>query len=269
MLKAASAILKSETRLIKFIQKEYVEDEKSWGEVALRLGTYANRLRRFAKKHKIKSRDKSEAQSLALRQGRHKHPTKGKVRSEETKIKISESVAAHWKGMTPEEWEHRRNMGREQWDRMSEADKKKMLKAASEGVREASKFGSKLEKYLLKALKSAGFRIEFHKERFIGSTKLHLDLFAPDLMTIIEIDGPAHFFPIWGIESLNRHIVADKKKNGMLLENGYVVVRVKHITKSLSQKQMRDVTTELTGILRTLEVKRPVHKRKRLIEIEV
>ncbi len=262
-------ILNSETKLLEFIEKEYSVNNRSWGEIAKELGTYPNKVRRFAVKNGVVSRDKGDAQSAALKSGRHKHPTKGTVRDESTRIKISESVAANWKSISPEEWERRRQTGREQWEAMSEEDKQKMFAAASEGVRKASKDGSKLEKYLYKALTKAGFRLEYHKERFISNTKLHLDLFAPDLMTIIEIDGPAHFFPIWGVESLRRHILADKKKNGLLLEGGYVVVRVKHITKSLSQKQMRDVAKELTEILRALEVKRPTKKIERLIEIEV
>jgi len=71
----------------KILQEMYVEKKMSFADIASEYGTYANKIRRDAVSLKIKIRDKSEAQKNALITGKHKHPTKGTTRSEDTKIK--------------------------------------------------------------------------------------------------------------------------------------------------------------------------------------
>ena len=73
------------------LHKYYVEQTKSFQEIADMYDTYPNKLRRDAKKFGIKIRTKSEAQKLALETGKHKHPTKGTTRKESTKNKIGKS----------------------------------------------------------------------------------------------------------------------------------------------------------------------------------
>ena len=73
----------------KFIVKEYVENNKSTYEISESLGTYPNKVRRTLVKLGVKLRDKSKAQSTAIKSGRHKHPTQGTERSENDKVKIS------------------------------------------------------------------------------------------------------------------------------------------------------------------------------------
>ena len=59
---------------------------------------------------------------------------------------------------------------------------------------------------------------------FNKNENLEIDLFIPALKTAIEIDGPAHFLPIWGQQSLERHIRADAQKAGLLINRGFVVL---------------------------------------------
>ena len=93
-------------------------------------------------------------------------------------------------------------------------------------------------------------------------------MFLPDLKTAIEVDGPSHFFPIWGEESLARNLRADSQKTGLLITSGFAIIRVKHTSKHLSKKQMRDLWGELSRVLERLKKRFP-SKSKRLIEIEV
>ena len=67
-----------------FLMKEYVDNERSTYDLAKELGTYPNKISRALKALGVPMRDKSSAQSAALSSGRHKHPTKGKKRSEAT-----------------------------------------------------------------------------------------------------------------------------------------------------------------------------------------
>ena len=85
-------------------------------QIAEKLGTYPNKIRRLLKKHGIDLRTSSDAQKNALGTGRASHPTQGTPRSEETKQKISDSQGAVWDSLNEEEKEHRSQIGKESWE---------------------------------------------------------------------------------------------------------------------------------------------------------
>jgi len=223
----------SDSEKIKLLTQEYGSRNRSFPDIASDYDTYANKLRRDALKFKIPIRDRSEAQKNALATGRHKHPTKGTTRSEETKQKIGASVLTFWEDMSEDELEIRKKKFKEQWDKLSDEDRKAMQQAANEAVRLASKNGSKLEKFMFSGLVEAGYRVEFHKEESLVNTRLQIDLFLPELKTAIEIDGPSHFLPVWGEQTLKRNKTYDSKKEGLLLGKGLALIRVKQ-TKDFS-----------------------------------
>lgn len=251
-----------------YVIKCYVEDKDSIHSIAKRLGTYPNKIRRILIKYNVKLRSKSEAQKQALKSGRHTHPTKGKKRSSETKFKISESVYDYWQNMSDEDYERRQEIGRELWNKMSEAEKKSLRKAASKGMREAAKHGSKIEQFLKKTLSEHGYTVLYHKKGLIINEDLELDMFIPQLRTAIEIDGPSHFLPIWGEERLKKHIRSDANKTGLLLSEGYVLIRVKYMCKNLSNKTKRQIAGSILESLDKISNKFP-DKDDRLIELEV
>ena len=85
----------------------------------------------------------------------------------------------------------------------------------------------------------------------IPAEKLEIDLYIPRLKTIIEVDGPSHFLPIWGEEKLQKQVNADLRKSGVLLSKGYVVIRVKSLgQESLAKKEslIEQVLTHLSEI---------------------
>ena len=84
----------------KWCNKQYWTLERSIGDIAEELDTYPNKVRRALKKHGINLRDKGTAQAVALKKGRSSHPTKDKGHSEESKLKISESVAQSWENLS-------------------------------------------------------------------------------------------------------------------------------------------------------------------------
>ena len=91
-----------------------------------------------------------------------------------------------------------------------------------------------------------GYSVIFHKKGLVPNDKLEVDIFLPTLKLAIEIDGPAHFLPIWGEESLQKHIRADAEKAGLLIARGYAILRVKNVIRNLSAKNMRDA---LEGVI--------------------
>ena len=256
-----------------FIQKykeliidRYVSQEKSTYEIAQEIGTYPNKIRRTLNTLGVPLRDRSSAQTVAIKQGRHEHPTRGKKRTESEKIAISNGMSSFWGNMEEEERDRRSQLSKKQWEEMSDEDKANLRKLAAEAVRKASKEGSKIEKFIYKGLTEAGYQTIFHKKGLVSNQNMEIDIFLPTLKIAIEVDGPAHFLPIWGEASL-QHIRADAQKAGLLISSGYAIVRVKNLTKNVSNKHMRDALDKVMATVAQIEAKFPP-KTKRLIEIE-
>ena len=228
--------------------QEYIDKSLSFAEIAKTYGTYANKLRRDAIKFDIPIRNKSAAQKVALESGRHEHPTKGKIRSEETKNKIGMSVLESWENIDEKELLRRKQTAADNWNKLSDDDKYNRLQSANQAVRKASKVGSKLEKFLMEQLTNDGYRVEFHKEQVLSNTKLQIDLFLPMIRTAIEVDGPSHFDPVWGDDALQKNKRYDDKKNGLILGKDLVLIRIKQ-TKDFSKSRGIKIYQELKSII--------------------
>ena len=98
----------------------------------------------------------------------------------------------------------------------------------------------------------AGYTVDFSQQKLNSNEKLEIDLYIPKLKTIIEIDGPSHFFPIWGEEKLQKQIKADLQKSGRILSRGYAIIRVKVIGKvNLVNKEK--LISNITQTLKSIE----------------
>ena len=230
--------------------------------------TYPNRIRRILIRYGKELNDRSTAQKNAIKTGRSKHPTEGTKRDSEVKNKISEGVYRSWKNLSEAERQNRVDKSRVQWYNMTEQERENLRSAAAMAVRKASIDGSKMENFIMVELTRLGWDVIFHKTGLIPSEHLEVDIFLPAINTAIEIDGPAHFYPIWGEANLQKHVKADAHKSGLLLAQGFVIIRIKHLTKSLSEKHKRDVLIQLVELLQKLSDKFP-SKSKRYIELEV
>ena len=253
-----------------WLSHQYDNLGRSYADIAKELGTYPQAIRRACKKLGIKPRNKSEAQKNALAQGTARHPTAGVRRSDAVRLKISEGVSHKWSSLSPEELKSRSDKSREQWKNMSAAQKQEMKELAGKAIRAAAKDGSKLEKSLMVNLTNVGYIVEYHKEKSLANQRLQLDIFLPEQSVAIEIDGPSHFLPIWGEDALRRTMRADLEKNGLLIINGVVVLRVKCLNPHLnvSQKTERDLFNAVITHLKEIEKNFPPPD-KRIIEIEV
>ncbi len=246
----------SKEEKLSIIKDLYLTKKQSFAEIAQEYNTYANKIRRDASSLGIKIRSKSQAQKNALQQGKHKHPTKGTKRSEETKDKIGKTVMETWENTDDTEREKRREKSRQIWNQMPEIKKQNMIKAANLAVRESSKEGSKLEKHILKQLLAAGYKVDFHKEQSLVTTKLQIDLFLPTMNIAIEVDGPSHFLPVWGEEVLQRNITYDNKKTGLILGKGLKLIRIKQ-AKDFSNARANLICEKLCDLLS--EIKQNKH----------
>ena len=231
-----------------YYQKEYTNNNKSWGQIAKQLKTYSNKVRRDAAKLGISSRDKSEAQKIAISAGRSKHPTEGMMRNSATKKKISESQGKVWDNLTEEEREYRSEIGKNAWDKKTEKEKEDFFEKSTQAIQKASKEGSLTEISLFKYLTEQGLKVYKHKEQTLQNEKFHIDLYIPSHRTAIEIDGPVHFEPIFGQEKLMNRQAADLSKNGLILSEGLVLIRVK-LDRRMSQRYLRTIRTQIMNIL--------------------
>jgi very-short-patch-repair endonuclease len=259
---------KHDMKTLEWRVRQYTKNLRSIGDIATELGVPKSTLRRQLIKDGIELRTKSQAQKAALKTGRSEHPTEGKPMSEDTKVKISEAVSKLFAELSADEKKARSDAAKKQWNRLSADQKRELLSLAREASRKAAKEGSKLEKFLREGLTNAGFVVKYHVEGLIPREKLQIDIFLPEMRTVIEVDGPSHFEPIWGAENLNRNKRSDAHKTGLLIERDFVVVRIKQLQKSLSKKMMRDILDKLLETLDRVKAKRPSDK-KRLIELEV
>lgn len=236
------------------IQNLYINDKLSFSSIADEHKTYANKVRRDAKKFKIPIRDKSEAQKNALDTGKHKHPTKGTIRDNSVKDKIGKGVMKSWENLSSEKIEQRRLKSKQNWENLDINTQADILKKANDGVRIASKQGSKLEKYLLNRLIKDGFKVDFHKEQVLSNTKLQIDLFLPIIVTAIEVDGPSHFEPVWGEKSLKKSRKYDSNKEGLIFGNGWKLIRVKQ-TKDFSKSRSDFIYVKLLESIQQIKNK--------------
>ena len=124
---------------------------------------------------------------------------------------------------------NRSNKAKAQWQAMSDIEKSNLRQAAHQALRNSSKTGSKLEKFLLSKLIEAGYKTEFHKEQILSNTKLQIDIYVADTNTAIEVDGPSHFKAVWGNESLARNQKYDQNKNGLIIGKGMRLIRIKQL----------------------------------------
>lgn len=247
---------------------ELYETGSSTYQIAEHFETYPNKIRRILTKNGVRLKSRSQAQKNALGNGRAKHPTVGTKRTKEERLKISSSVHEYWLSMSEDEYQHRCDEAKRRWHSMSAEERDRICSMAIKAIQKAGKEGSKMEKFLVQALNERGYSVEFHKKNLIPTQNLEIDLYIPSLKTIIEIDGPSHFFPIWGEEKLRKQIISDNQKSGIILSKGYIIIRVKNLANFVSLGKKEDLINNVVTQLESIERKFPP-KSKRFIEIEL
>jgi very-short-patch-repair endonuclease len=211
-------------------------------------------------------RSRSDAQKAALDTGRKDHPTEGKERSYDDKVKISKSLTAHWASMSDEDRQEKVDQAKARWEALPQSKRDEIYDAAIAAIKKTSSEGSKFEKFMHEKL-LVEHTVEFHKKNLIPNENLEIDIYIPRLKTIIEIDGPSHFLPVWGAEKLAKQMRADLDKNGLILSKGFVIIRLK-VLKNLSLSAMEDAASQVKVLLESIKSKFPSNH-KRYIEVNL
>ena len=247
---------------------QYYTEKKSIREIADYHKTYPNKIARALRDAGQELRTKKEAAETAIGNGRLKPPMLGKQRTQEEKNNISNKRSKKWRDMTDIDREAFKVAAKERWDSQSHEEKIDRQKRAGEALRRASTEGSKAEKSLYEQLTKDGYDVIIHKVGLIPGEKFEIDLYLPKLNVAIEIDGPQHFLPVYGQQSLNRTIKYDAIKNGALLSRGICILRVKYLIKhnsdSVNNKLFQLIKAELIKIEQVFPP-----EGYRLIELEI
>ncbi len=249
-------------------EDQYHTQNKSLAMLAEENNTYVNKIRRILIGLGIRLKTKSEAQSSALALGRHSHPTKGKERPVEVKERIGNTLADQWKNKTDEERLAKTELAKSQWAAISDEERARLQTKAAKAVRKTSVEGSALERYILGQLEIHGYQTRFHVSDLIANDKLQVDLYIPSCLTAIEIDGPTHFLPIWGEENLAKHQAADAQKNALLALSGYNIIRVMHLSKTISDTYKRRVFEKVLAEVERIQANSPLPVEGRVITIK-
>lgn len=243
--------LVSKKLTLEFFKKEYEEKGRSFGDIASDLGTYANRLRRAYMKLGGTPRDHSEAQKSVLATGKAPHPTLGKRHKAETREKISARVEESWKNISDEDKEARAEKQRKAFLSQPKAKIAEMRTKAMRAIREARDTGSKLERAIVVELQDKGVKVEFHRQNLVANEKLEADIYLPELRVVIEIDGIGHRENVFG--RVQKQRFADKVKNGLLMTNDFIVIRVADTAKTNSQAYNRRLWKKVEAIIDDIE----------------
>jgi len=218
-----------------FLETEYEVENKSTSQIAKEQGTYPMTIRRALVKHGFKIRDKSQAQKNNLE--KNGSPLQGRARSRAEKLRISMGLQEHWENMTKEEKVAakliRSRIGKSAWDKKTDEEKKNAVNKMRVGNARKTRKGSKNENAVADMLINAGFRIVQRSKDFSPGRRYEIDIAMTAERIAIEWDGPNHFDPIYGEESLAQVKAKDKMKNRELVKSGWTVIRVRdHSTSS-------------------------------------
>lgn len=213
------------------LKKLYVEEKQSTYEIAKIVNKSPSAIRRLLKKYNIPVRSRSESQKISIENQikNGTHPTYGKTRSEQEKEKIGRALVEYWDD-NPEAKKKMAQHANKTLKKRKVYEKQESSKKANREIRNASKNGSKLENFLYEHLSAQGLTVYQHKN-MLENERLEVDMYVPEHKTVIEVDGPSHFKPIWGQDKLEKQQKADKEKMGLLLSKGFSYIRVKNLCR--------------------------------------
>lgn len=221
---------------------------------------------KILKKNGEEIRSRSDRQKVALQTGRS--PPLNRKWDKKRREKHSERMKKVYDSLPQEKIEEHREKSRIAYEQRSEEEKKRLTKLGSESSIRATKIGSKAERYLAAALKKNGYKIKFHCNNIFYGEKLQIDMMIPSIKVVIEVDGPTHYSKIFGVERLEKQRIADNRKNGLVMDHGFVMIRIRNDKKNFTDFFGERMANRVLEILE--EIKREFPPReKRLFHIDV
>ncbi len=209
----------------KVVVRLYEEDFLSIRDIAKKYKTYPQKIMKILHTAGAKLRDHSAAQKNNLARG-GSHPTKGKPRTESSKIKISQGLKDNWDGKTDDD---KQKIMAPMQKALSEHKQKgnDVDKKAKKELTKTKFTGSRLEQYIFNRLVSDGYKATYHVKFIMGNDNMEYDIFVSMTHKIaIEIDGPTHQRAVFGEERFEKQKDADSRKDSLTLSHKTHMIRV-------------------------------------------
>lgn len=223
-----------------YLYQEFVVKKRSTSDIADEHGVFPNTVRRELIKLGIQPRGKSDAQKINLK--KNGHPMEGRERSEEEKEKISLGLHNFWHadegGKSKRAVSLRKKLSKlakEQWDSLSKKEQNEMISKMHLASATSSGKGSKSENSVAALLEEQGFNVIQRSREFTPGGQFEIDIALPDHKLAIEWDGATHFMPIYGEDRLAVVQEKDKRKDEMLIDNGWTVIRCRDMSSGYSR----------------------------------
>lgn len=209
-----------------FLEKEYWTNQKSIGLIAEENNVSPSVIRKHLLYFGIRIRTRSESQSLAESSGRRKNPTRGRKRRPDEIKHIAQGVSQSYWDKPPKDREKIAEHLRNQYRNMSDEQRETFFKKSNEAIKDTVRYGSNLEKYICDNLRSNGEIVQAQTQCVISNENMRLDILLPQKQLVIEVDGPTHLRAVYSEESYLRKKELDARKNALLIEAGYKIIRV-------------------------------------------
>jgi very-short-patch-repair endonuclease len=232
---------------------------KSCKTIAEEVGSYPMAIHRLLRKWNITT---SEYRI------QDKHPRVGSKHNLKTKIQISRTKLMSWIMTSDEVKKKFREMGLKAWNDKTPEEKERTAQIFKKSNPEVVKHGSFLERYIRDRLLENRYQLLFHQKHIFYKTQMEVDILLPSLRTIIEIDGPLHYLPIYGQEILAKIHEKDMVKNDLFLSLGYFVIRIKYTKKMVKLFRKEAIWQKLDDVLRKIKGN-TFEKHEHLIYLEV
>lgn len=234
-----------------FLYGEYVTAEKSTTRIAAEIGTHPNSVRRALIKLSIPLRDKASAQNNFL--AANPHPMEGRKRTDAEKNKISLGLQGHMNRMDPDEIRERKEtmaqVAKDKWASLDEEQKKKTIHKMHSASRESAGQGSKNENLVSALLSEAGYKVMQRTNQYTPNNQFEIDIAIPSIYVAIEWDGAAHFEPIYGEEHLQKNMEKDERKNKVLTDNGWTLIRARDHSTAHSLAFCRRAVAKIIDVI--------------------
>jgi very-short-patch-repair endonuclease len=215
-------------------------------EIADKHNTYVNKIIRILKRNGVKLRSYSESTKLTREKGTH--PTAGRPQPDDINLAKSKKMVDRWANLGEDERERVRQKSKRNWEKKTPEEKAALLQKGTKKCRETTHRGSKLERYIAQFLIEQGIKVEFHKN-LMSYGRLEVDIYLPKYKTIVQVNGPSHFKPIWGQESFDRQIEVDKQKLALVLRSGFLLIQVNMRKQTNSQALYRKAALNVCSLL--------------------
>ena len=240
-----------------FLYEEYVVKGRSTVSISKELGIFPEQCRRALKKFKIPIRSRSKASKNFYEKG-GQNSRKGYKFSEEEKKQAAINSKEYWLSEDSERAREKiSKASKKYWKTVSKAEKKEIIAKLHQACRKASQEGSKAQLTLATILaEDYDYFVQTGFVQLAGIGDLEVDILLPNEGIAIEVDGITHFEQIYSDNRYERAQEADKRKNKILIDSGWTVLRVQLYCERFSKGSCLITAAEIHNLIKDKSFKK-------------